>query len=48
MRLKEGTVKDYPLVKVWVEGFLNYMMILIIIYKNLLVDLIPNIIAFYN
>ena len=48
IRLKEGTVKDYPLVKVQVKGFLNYIIILIIIYKNLLVDLIPNIITFYN
>ena len=48
IRPKEGTVKDYPLVKVWVEGFLNYIMILIIMCKNLLVDLIPNIITFYN
>ena len=48
IRLKEGTVKDYPLVKVQVKGFLNYIIILIIICKNLLVDLIPNIITFYN
>ena len=48
IRLKEGTIKDYPLVKVWVKGFLNYIIILIIMCKNLLVDLIPNIITFYN
>ena len=48
MRPKEGTIKDYPLVKVQVKGFLNYIIILIIMCKNLLVDLIPNIIAFYN
>ena len=48
IRLKEGTIKNYSLVKVQVKGFLNYIIILIIIYKNLLVDLIPNIITFYN
>lgn len=30
MRPKEGTIKDYPSVEVWVEGFLNYIMILIV------------------
>ena len=48
IRPKEETIKDYPLVKVWVKGFLNYIIILIIMCKNLLVDLIPNIITFYN
>lgn len=35
MRPKEGTIKDYPSVEVWVEGFLNYIMILIVMCKNL-------------
>ena len=48
IRLKEETIKDYPLVKVQVKGFLNYIIILNIMCKNLLVDLIPNIITFYN
>ena len=41
IRLKKGIIKDYLLVKVQVEGFLNYIIILIVIYKNLSVDLIP-------
>jgi hypothetical protein len=48
MRPKEGTAKDYPSVEIWVEGFLNYMMILIVMCENLAVDLIPRMLAFSN
>ena len=48
MRPKEGTAKDYPSVEVWVEGFQNYIMILIVMCKDLAVDLIPQMLAFSN
>jgi hypothetical protein len=48
MRPKEGTAKDYPSVEVWVEGFLNYMMILVVMCKDLSADLIPRMLAFCN
>jgi hypothetical protein len=48
MRPKEGTAKDYPSVEVWIEGFLNYTMILIVMCKNLATDLIPQMLAFSN
>jgi hypothetical protein len=48
IRPKEGTTKDYPSVEVWVEGFLNYIIILIVMCKNLSVDLIPQMLAFCN
>ena len=48
MRPKEGTAKDYPLVEIWVEGFLNYIMILIVMCENLAVDLVPWMLAFSN
>ena len=48
MRPKEETTKNYSLVKVWVESFQNYIMILIIMCKNLAVDLISRMLVFSN